>query len=165
MAALHRVELSTRSLQLELETQALDPLVLDTLPPDRPVERLEQRIRVRCTIALARPRGASAILRSGTGHSAQPEKSLIRAVAMAHAWAARLEAGEPRSIAALAKAENLCVLHTAKLLPLAFLAPDLVELILTGRQPPSMTLTSLLKEPLPFTWAEQRARFAAHAQI
>ncbi len=68
---------------------------------------------------------------------------------MAHAWVARLEAGGPKSIAALAKAEKICVLHTAKLLPLAFLAPDLVELILTGRQPAAMTLTSLLAEPLP----------------
>ena len=84
---------------------------------------------------------------------------------MAHAWAARLEAGEPKSIAALAKAEKICVLHTAKLLPLAFLAPDLVELILTGRQPAAMTLTSLLEGPLPIDCLGQRARFAALDRI
>ncbi|MDX2276951.1 MAG: recombinase family protein [Hyphomonadaceae bacterium] len=163
--ALHRVELSARSLKLELRIDAIDPLPINALPPTRAPQWSGDRVRVQCHISLAKPRGASAILRAGVGQTAKPEKSLIRAVAMAHVWAARLEAGQPKSIAALAKAEGLCILHTAKLLPLAFLAPDLVELILTGRQPPALTLTSLLAEPLPFTWAEQRARFEALAAI
>jgi hypothetical protein len=73
----------------------------------------------------------------------------------------RLDAGSPRSIIGLAKAEKICVLHTAKLLPLAYLAPDLVEMILEGRQPPRLTLTALIAQPLPHSWPEQRARFAA----
>lgn len=145
--------------------EAVDPLPINALPPSRSCEWLDDRVRVQCQIALAKPRGASAILRSGARQTTRPEKSLIRAVATAYAWAARLEAGAPRSIAALAKSEGVCILHTAKLLPLAFLAPDLVELILTGRQPPALTLTSLLAEPLPFTWADQRARFDAMAAV
>ena len=70
---------------------------------------------------------------------------------------------EPRSIKGLARAEGICVLHTAKLLPLAFLAPDLVAQILEGRQPRTLTLTALISEPLPLDWAGQRARFAAFA--
>jgi site-specific DNA recombinase len=165
LAALHRVDLSAKSLQLDLRIEAVDLFAIDTLAQDREAERSDELVRIKCPIGLARPRGASALIRSGNGQAPRPDKSLIRAVAMAHAWVARLEAGEPKSIAALAKAEKLCVLHTAKLLPLAFLAPDLVELILTGRQPPAMTLTSLLAEPLPLAWDEQRARFAAHAAV
>lgn len=58
-------------------------------------------------------------------------------------------------------ADKACVLHTAKLLPLAYLAPDLVEMILEGRQPPRLTLTALIAQPLPHSWPQQRARFAA----
>jgi hypothetical protein len=145
--------------------EAVDPFAIDVLAPDREAERLEDRVCLQSPIALARPRGAATLIRSGTSQAARPDKSLIRAVAMAHAWVARLEAGRPKSIAALAEAEKLCVLHTAMLLPLAFLAPDLVALILTGRQPPAMTLTSLLAEPLPLAWSEQRARFAALARV
>ena len=61
---------------------------------------------------------------------------------------------------ALARTEKHCILHTAKLLPLAYLAPDLVEMILDGRQPPRLTLSALIAQPIPETWAAQRARFA-----
>jgi site-specific DNA recombinase len=159
--ALSRVEVSTRSLLVELRTDALDPMLVDALPASHQVERLEHRIRVRCPILVARPRGACALIRTGASGSPRHDRTLIRAVALAHVWANKLETGNPRSIIALAKAEKLCVLHTAKLLPLAYLAPDLIETILAGRQPPAMTLTSLLAEPLPFTWPEQRARFVA----
>jgi site-specific DNA recombinase len=82
---------------------------------------------------------------------------------MSRAWVRRLEAGEPHSIKGLARAEGICVLHTARLLPLAFLAPDLVAQILEGRQPRTLTLTALISEPLPLDWVGQRGRFAAFA--
>ncbi|MET0182182.1 MAG: hypothetical protein ABW199_04770 [Caulobacterales bacterium] len=75
----------------------------------------------------------------------------------------KLDSGEVASIKALARNEKLCVLHTARLLPLAYLAPDLVTQILEGRQPRTLTLTALIAEPLPFDWEVQRARFAAFA--
>lgn len=65
----------------------------------------------------------------------------------------------PISIKALARDERLCILHTAKLLPLAFLALDLVMQILEGRQPRTLTLTALISEPLPLDWSAQRERF------
>ncbi len=49
---------------------------------------------------------------------------------IARVWIARLEQGAPASITELAKQEGLCFIHTSKILPLAFLAPDLVEMIL-----------------------------------
>jgi len=41
---------------------------------------------------------------------------------------------------------------------LAFLAPDIVEAILTGTQPVDLTAESLIKNTdLPLDWREQRA--------
>ncbi len=40
----------------------------------------------------------------------------------------------------------------------AFLAPDIVEAILDGRQPRDLTLQKLLTN-LPTSWAKQRKRF------
>ena len=45
-------------------------------------------------------------------------------------------------------------------MPLAYLAPDLAEQILVGRQPAAMTLSALTQEPLPLDWQAQRERFA-----
>jgi len=41
---------------------------------------------------------------------------------------------------------------------LALLAPDIVEAILAGKQPASLTLKDLML-PFPVEWAEQRVRF------
>jgi len=37
-----------------------------------------------------------------------------------------------------------------------FLAPDIQQAILEGRQPPALTLDQLLRMRLPTDWAEQR---------
>ena len=43
------------------------------------------------------------------------------------------------------------------MLPLAFLAPDIVEAIVQGRQPVALTARYLKRlKPLPASWAEQR---------
>ena len=57
---------------------------------------------------------------------------------------------------ALALAEGDCNHYAARLLPLAWLAPDLVEQILSGRQPRAVSLGALVSEPLPMDWDTQR---------
>jgi hypothetical protein len=79
---------------------------------------------------------------------------------LARRWAAELESGEVGSIAALASREGLCSHYTARLLPLAFLAPDLAEQIILGRQPRAVTLGALTAQPLPADWTAQRSLFA-----
>jgi len=44
-------------------------------------------------------------------------------------------------------------------MPLAWLAPDLVEQILTGRQPAAVSLGALTRSPLPMDWDAQRRLF------
>ena len=46
---------------------------------------------------------------------------------------------------------------SGNLLKLVFLAPDLQAEILEGRQPPGLTLQSLISSALPTGWADQRA--------
>jgi len=53
------------------------------------------------------------------------------------------------------------LLRGLKLLPLAYLARDLTEAILDGRQPQALSLGALTAKPLPIDWAEQRRLFAA----
>ena len=48
--------------------------------------------------------------------------------------------------------------YAARILKLAFLAPDIIEAILAGKQPRSLTLKRLLRG-IPLSWSEQRKRF------
>ena len=88
------------------------------------------------------------------------DRALLRGVSLARQWAAQLETGEIASIRELAQRNNLCVNYTSRLLPLAYLAPDILETILQGNQPRTASLSDLIAVDLPADWAAQRRIFA-----
>lgn len=92
---------------------------------------------------------------------ARIDRTLVRAVCLARRWAEQLANGEAASTKELAASHGLCNHYTAKLLPLACLAPDLTAAILEGRQPLAITLAGLTRQPLPMDWDEQRRLFDA----
>jgi len=57
----------------------------------------------------------------------------------------------------LAKRPRVSREYVTRILRLNFLAPDIVQAILDGREPSGMSLIKL-SEPLPMSWAEERAR-------
>ncbi len=86
------------------------------------------------------------------------DNTIVKAIARAHRWKRLLESGELASIAELAAAEKINESYVCRVLRLTLLAPDIVEAILNGRQPPELQMDSLLK-PFPVEWARQRAAF------
>jgi DNA invertase Pin-like site-specific DNA recombinase len=87
----------------------------------------------------------------------RPDPGLIRAVAKAHAWAHQLISGEVASITEIARRNGTSRSRAGSILPLAFLAPDIVEAILDGRQPPELNLELLTSTGgIPLSWDEQR---------
>ena len=82
--------------------------------------------------------------------------ALVKAVVRAHRWRHMLESGEYSSSAELAKAEKVNDSYLSRILRLTLIAPDIVEAILSGRQPRTLQLDDLLK-PLPEAWEQQRA--------
>ncbi len=87
------------------------------------------------------------------------DSTLVKALARAFRWKKILESGQFTTITELAKHENLALTYMTRVLRLSLLAPDIVEMILAGRQPPEMTLAALL-EPFPVEWVEQNHHFA-----
>jgi site-specific DNA recombinase len=85
----------------------------------------------------------------------RPNPTLLKALARAHSWVARLLSGQAPSIQAIAQAEHLTGRYIARIVPLAFLAPDITEAILEGSHPPDLTLAKLCQR-LPLAWAQQR---------
>jgi site-specific DNA recombinase len=63
--------------------------------------------------------------------------------------------GDVSNQRAIAAATGLDERYISRVLPLAFLAPDLTEAILEGKQSSTLDLGRCLK-PLPSDWKEQR---------
>lgn len=61
-----------------------------------------------------------------------------------------------RSLGSHFHAAGYAAADAPNLPPLAFLAPDIVELILRGAQPKRLTLAALLAAKLSLSWREQR---------
>src|SRR5262245_23185205 len=84
------------------------------------------------------------------------DEHLIRVVARSYKWMQQLMAGEVVSLKALAADDGVDPAEVSRLLPLACLSPDIVEAILTGRQPANLTVERLKRLPaLPLDWSKQ----------
>ena len=84
-----------------------------------------------------------------------PDTTLIRALGRAHRWKRLIENGTYCSIKELATAEKVNGSYVCRILRLTLLAPDVVEVILDGRQPRMLQLKDLMR-PSSSDWSEQR---------
>ena len=116
---------------------------------------------------------ASDVLVKGDEHPADPAPALlsldrvaarvfdgdmlgvVKALARAHAWADLLEQGKVGSIGELARTLDVDASYVARIMKLTSLAPDIVNAILSGEEPPGLSLTKLTRS-LPEEWGEQR---------
>ena len=77
-------------------------------------------------------------------------------------WYEGLISGKYPTLRAISNEENLDKSYVRRLLSLAFLAPDIVERILTGEHAATLTPERLRKAcPLPIHWEDQRAMLLA----
>jgi DNA invertase Pin-like site-specific DNA recombinase len=99
------------------------------------------------------------LLGQGNGdRTAKPDAALIKAVLRAHKWFDDLAGDRAASLKAIARSEGYSDRYVGNLIPLAFLAPEIVEAILAGTQPVDLTAEMLTKRTdLPLDWAEQKA--------
>jgi DNA invertase Pin-like site-specific DNA recombinase len=82
---------------------------------------------------------------------------LVQAVNRGIGWFREQASDASRGTSAIAKAEGLSKSHVARLIYLAFLAPDIVAAIRAGTQPASLKVNWLIRSvPLPMCWHEQR---------
>ena len=83
------------------------------------------------------------------------DNTLVKAIARAFRWQAMLENGTYGCIEDIARAERINGSFVSRVIRLALLAPDIVELVLAGRQPAKLTL-KVLMAPFPVEWDRQR---------
>jgi hypothetical protein len=82
---------------------------------------------------------------------------LVRLLVRAHAIRTRLLQDPSLTLKEIAAEEGVVSSYVSRLVRLAFLAPDIVTAILSGRHPPQLTANRLMDDTrLPLDWRAQR---------
>ena len=151
LGLLSRVEIHARSVHLLMPQARFEGVRArlrdgEELLPDRQDPKL---LRLILPLRLRTHGGRTTIL--ATEAPARPDPVLIKALRTAHSLIGRDADGWP------VIDEIPASPYHRKLLPLAFLAPDLQRAILAGRQPAGLSLKQLLEQRLPLLWSGQAA--------
>lgn len=97
------------------------------------------------------------VIEGGMAASATIDSTLVNAIARAHAWGEALLSGSIASMAEIASRNNVSDSYVKKIMPLAFLEPDIVEAIIAGKQPAHLTTQMLIRQiDIPLDWQDQR---------
>lgn len=121
-------------------------------------------VTVRVPISIRKRGGRKLVLApNGTNITTTPicrhiDNAMIKAIARAFRWREMLEDGTHATIAEIAAAEKINESYVGRVLRLALLAPDIVEVILGGRQPSEVTLAVLMRR-FPVLWRAQGDAF------
>ena len=84
----------------------------------------------------------------------RPDSALLKALARGFRWQKMLRESDYQTLEEIADAENINPSYVSRLLRMTLLAPEVVEAILAGRQPPGLTMARAM-QPFPIEWREQ----------
>jgi site-specific DNA recombinase len=148
-----RVDLTSDGIRVSIKLPVRDADKSRTLLPDRvaiarlfPMQMKRRGVELRLIVG------------NQNRSAANVDLSLLKAVARAHRWFEEITTGNAKSLAAIAAREGLAVRYVGRLIRLAFLAPEIVESIVEGRQPTTLIAEALTRRiALPLSWSAQRA--------
>lgn len=92
---------------------------------------------------------------AATGHPAH-DTTFLEGLGRAFYWQRLIDEGMVKSGSEIAQREGLHPSTVNELLRLALLAPDIIEMLLEGRQPRRLTLMWFQRNRLPVDWQAQR---------
>src|SRR6202049_2519394 len=159
----NRIELSPIRLRVILSAAALAPSTREAIDPQEAVLVRDVPLRIK-----RRGGGMRLVIE---GRSASPttlDPVLLKEIRRAHRCFEALVSGQVGSVAELATLEEISDRYVSSLLPLAFLAPDIVDAIVAGRQPPDLTAHRLIRAvdlPIGLVGTEAAARVSCGEPI
>ena len=155
---LSRIVLQAAAISVEIRLVSL----VELLDPQRSFVDLGANSALKFVMPIElRRRGVESklVMQSASVVSNRPDAKLVSLLADAHCWIDDVGQGRVVSLRDIARRYHRDVGEVSRTLPLAFLAPDIIEAILGGRQPIELTSRQLLRiRNLPSSWEDQRRR-------
>jgi hypothetical protein len=153
-----RIDVGADQIDVHLRPERLAAL-LDVAATSLPSTTEDEIQILSIPVRLRRSGRAVRMLIEGTDPfaTAKPDARLVKLLIRARQFNATLLGSDDMPFAALAKRQGVSPSYFTRLVRLSYLAPDITEAILDGRQPPDLTADRLLAHShLPLGWHEQR---------
>jgi DNA invertase Pin-like site-specific DNA recombinase len=155
-----RMVVHNESIEIEINKLVLRQTVLGVGgDPELLIDNPDEVILIGTAAQLKRCGGDMRLVLPPDSPGAKPHSvsSLIRAISRAHDWVDRILQGEAVNQRSIAKKTGIDERYISRIISLAFLAPDLTEAILEGRQPTHLSLDACLGN-IPDDWNLQRSQ-------
>ena len=157
-ALVERIEVTLDQIDIHLRPPRLGVLLDVAAAPSLGMKDDETEI-LSVPVRLRRAGRAIRMVIDGTDPfaAAKPDARLIKLLLRARRYNATLARGEGIPFAVLAQQEGVSRSYFTRLVRLSYLAPDITEALLDGRQPRDLTAEKLLDHSrLPLAWHDQR---------
>ena len=156
-ALIERIEVKVDQIDIHLRPLRLGALLDLPATPSQGVNDDEIEL-LSVPVRLRRSGREIRMMINGTDlFAAKPDARLIKLLLRARRFNATLAEGEGVPFAVLAEQEGVSRSYFTRLVRLSYLAPDITQAILDGRQPPDLTAEKLLEHSrLPLAWHDQR---------
>ena len=158
-----RIEVQREGLQIRL-----DPARIAECPiSDAGMMRLAQLDQeqnqpvILCPIQITKRGGLTVVGPNGTDAIIKRhlDPALSSALVRAEAWKRKLLNGEVTRLEDLARAEDINPTYAARMLRVAFLAPEIKAKIIEGLTDERLTLQNIMRQEVPLDWDDQRTLF------
>lgn len=148
---LQRAELSQNEIRITVSLLSVVPAAIKnpiTITHSIPMQMKRRGCEMRLVINAGQP-------------AATPDPILRRSIAQAYYWFDVLQSGQASNIAEIAAQEDVDERYIAQRLPFAFIAPDMIDRIIAGTQPVTLTTDALLRRVnIPLEWEAQHTALA-----
>jgi site-specific DNA recombinase len=142
---IQRIELQQDGIRLTLSLATLLPEMDShavTIVRDIPMQMKRRGVEMRLIVGGAGP--------------AKVDQVLLKTIVRAHKWFNDLVSGRVHNMAEIASKEGIDKSYVSRVMTLAFLAPDITESIIEGRQPADLSAEKLIRRmDLPLDWRQQ----------
>jgi site-specific DNA recombinase len=157
-ALVERIDIRVDQAEIRLSPARLSTLSDITAAPSQSVTDAEIQI-LSMPVRLRRAGREIRMLIDGTDPfaAAKPDARLIKLLLRARRFNVTLAESDNVPFAALAQQEGVSRSYFTRVARLGYLAPDITQAIVDGRQPPDLTAEKLLEHSrLPLAWHDQR---------
>lgn len=112
------------------------------------MSRPDDNLRVVIPLTIRRRNGRPRVLLPESMADQQvraQDPHILKALGRAWAWRRKLENGEMATVGDIAKAEKVTDRFVSRTMRLAYLSPDVLERLVVGEEPPSISWNNLVK--------------------